>query len=133
MTFSIVGRCADTGQLGIAISSSSIAVGARCPWLRPGVGAVATQNITLPAEGDYGAGCVFLPREPAERRGQGVDELDRAVRAREPLLAAEGMAGIETLRPRRGGGPLGRRVADARVQPIEQASPLREGQRDPSP
>ncbi|MFA5979431.1 MAG: DUF1028 domain-containing protein [Pseudomonas sp.] len=51
MTFSIVGRCADTGQLGIAISSSSIAVGARCPWLRPGVGAVATQNITLPALG----------------------------------------------------------------------------------
>lgn len=51
MTFSIVGRCAETGQLGIAISSSSIAVGARCPWLRPGVGAVATQNITLPALG----------------------------------------------------------------------------------
>ncbi|WPO97979.1 DUF1028 domain-containing protein [Pseudomonas sp. HR96] len=51
MTFSIVGRCATTGQLGIAISSSSIAVGARCPWLQPGVGAVATQNITLPALG----------------------------------------------------------------------------------
>ena len=51
MTFSIVARCADTGQLGIAISSSSIAVGARCPWLRPGVGAVSTQNITLPALG----------------------------------------------------------------------------------
>lgn len=42
MTFSIVGRCAETGQLGIAISSSSIAVGARCPWLRAGTGAVAT-------------------------------------------------------------------------------------------
>lgn len=51
MTFSIVARCAETGQLGIAISSSSIAVGARCPWLRPGVGAVASQNITLPALG----------------------------------------------------------------------------------
>lgn len=51
MTFSIVGRCADSGQLGIAISSSSIAVGARCPWLAPGVGAVSTQNITLPALG----------------------------------------------------------------------------------
>ncbi|CAH0242102.1 hypothetical protein SRABI70_02748 [Pseudomonas sp. Bi70] len=51
MTFSIVGRCPDTGQLGIAISSSSIAVGARCPWLRAGVGAVATQNVTLPALG----------------------------------------------------------------------------------
>jgi len=51
MTFSIIGRCTDTGQLGIAISSSSIAVGARCPWLRAGVGAVASQNITLPALG----------------------------------------------------------------------------------
>lgn len=51
MTFSIVGRCAQTGQLGIAISSSSIAVGARCPWLRAGIGAVATQNVTLPALG----------------------------------------------------------------------------------
>lgn len=51
MTFSIVGRCQQTGQLGIAISSSSIAVGARCPWLRAGVGAVATQNVTLPALG----------------------------------------------------------------------------------
>ena len=51
MTFSIVGRCADTGQLGIAISSSSICVGARCPWVRAGVGAVSTQNVTLPALG----------------------------------------------------------------------------------
>ncbi|CAN0618133.1 conserved protein of unknown function [Burkholderia multivorans] len=51
MTFSIAGRCAETGQLGIAISSSSIAVGARCPWARAGVGVVATQNVTLPALG----------------------------------------------------------------------------------
>lgn len=51
MTFSIIGRCTETGQLGIAISSSSIAVGARCPWVRAGVGAVASQNITLPALG----------------------------------------------------------------------------------
>lgn len=51
MTFSIVGRCANTGQLGIAISSSSISVGARCPWARAGVGVVATQNVTLPALG----------------------------------------------------------------------------------
>jgi uncharacterized Ntn-hydrolase superfamily protein len=51
MTFSIVGRCKATGQLGVAISSSSIAVAARCPWVRAGVGAVATQNVTLPALG----------------------------------------------------------------------------------
>ncbi|SFU15769.1 Uncharacterized conserved protein, Ntn-hydrolase superfamily [Kosakonia arachidis] len=53
MTLSIIGRCALTGQIGIAISSSSIAVGARCPWLRSKVGAVSTQNITLPALGPH--------------------------------------------------------------------------------
>jgi uncharacterized Ntn-hydrolase superfamily protein len=51
MTFSIVGRCQETGQLGIAISSSSIAVAARCAWVRADVGAVATQNVTLPSLG----------------------------------------------------------------------------------
>lgn len=51
MTFSITARCAETGQFGVAISSSSIAVGARCPWLLPGVGAVSSQNITLPSLG----------------------------------------------------------------------------------
>ena len=51
MTISIAAHCPQTGQLGIAISSSSIAVGARCPWLMAGVGAVSSQNITLPALG----------------------------------------------------------------------------------
>jgi len=52
MTISIAAYCPNTGQLGIAISSSSIAVGARCPWLLSGVGAVSSQNITLPALGN---------------------------------------------------------------------------------
>ncbi|NDV00973.1 DUF1028 domain-containing protein [Pseudoroseicyclus tamaricis] len=51
MTFSIVGRCATTGQVGLAISSSSPAVAARCAFARAGVGAVATQNVTNPALG----------------------------------------------------------------------------------
>ena len=65
MTFSIVGRCAETGQLGITISSSSIAVGARCPWLRAGVGAVASQNITLPALGPQILDALEAGLEPA--------------------------------------------------------------------
>ncbi len=48
MTFSIAGRCARTGMFGVAITTSSICVGARCPHARAGVGAVATQNITNP-------------------------------------------------------------------------------------
>ncbi|MFQ5756823.1 MAG: DUF1028 domain-containing protein [Acidiferrobacterales bacterium] len=51
MTFSIVGRCAQTGMLGVAITTSSICVGSRCPWGRARVGAVATQNITDPGLG----------------------------------------------------------------------------------
>jgi uncharacterized Ntn-hydrolase superfamily protein len=48
MTFSIAGHCAKTGACGVAITTSSIAVGARCPHARAGVGAVSTQNITDP-------------------------------------------------------------------------------------
>ncbi len=52
MTFSIIARCAQTGQLGAAVSSSSPAVAARCIRARAGVGAVASQNITDPSLGD---------------------------------------------------------------------------------
>jgi|GEM_PF-8533 len=51
MTFSLVARCAETGMFGIAISSSSPAVAARCVFTRSGVGAVASQNITDPSLG----------------------------------------------------------------------------------
>lgn len=51
MTFSIVGHCVETGMLGVAIATSSICVGARCPHARAGTGAVASQNITNPALG----------------------------------------------------------------------------------
>src|SRR5882724_7975355 len=50
MTFSIAAR--DATSFGIAISSSSPAVAARCVHLRPGVGAVISQNVTDPALGD---------------------------------------------------------------------------------
>lgn len=53
MTFSLVARCAETGMFGIAISSSSPAVAARCAYTRAGVGAVASQNITDPRLGPF--------------------------------------------------------------------------------
>lgn len=51
MTFSLIARCARTGQFGMVISSSSPAVAARCAHVRAGVGAVASQNVTDPALG----------------------------------------------------------------------------------
>ncbi len=51
MTFSLIARCAKTGQFGMVICSSSPAVAARCAHVRAGVGAVASQNVTDPALG----------------------------------------------------------------------------------
>jgi uncharacterized Ntn-hydrolase superfamily protein len=52
MTFSILGRCEETNMFGVAISSSSISVASRCPWVRSNVGAASTQNITDPSLGN---------------------------------------------------------------------------------
>jgi len=54
MTFSISARCRRTGMLGIAVSSSSPCVAARCAHARAGAGVVATQNITDPTLGPKG-------------------------------------------------------------------------------
>lgn len=43
MTFSLVARDPATGQLGVAVATCTLAVGRSAPWVRAGVGAVATQ------------------------------------------------------------------------------------------
>jgi uncharacterized Ntn-hydrolase superfamily protein len=50
-TYSIVARDAATGELGVAVQSHWFAVGPMVPWVRAGVGAVATQSIAEPAYG----------------------------------------------------------------------------------
>ena len=54
MTFSILGYCRRSSMFGMAVSSSSPAVAARCAHARAGVGVVATQNITDPRLGPAG-------------------------------------------------------------------------------
>lgn len=44
MTYSIVARDDRTGELGVAVQTRWLATGAIVPWLRPGVGAIATQS-----------------------------------------------------------------------------------------
>jgi uncharacterized Ntn-hydrolase superfamily protein len=48
MTFSIVAHCPRTGQLGVAVSTAVPAVGAMCPYIKAGVGAVSTQSWVNP-------------------------------------------------------------------------------------
>lgn len=74
MTFSLVARCQQTGMFGMAISSSSPAVAARCAFARAGVGAVASQNITDPTLGplvlDLMQAGMSAPEAIAEMRGR---------------------------------------------------------------
>ncbi|HEX3802202.1 MAG TPA: DUF1028 domain-containing protein [Solirubrobacteraceae bacterium] len=51
MTYSIVARDQQSGELGVAVQSHWFSVGPLVPWARPGVGAVATQANALV---DYG-------------------------------------------------------------------------------
>ncbi|MDJ0937850.1 MAG: DUF1028 domain-containing protein [Kiloniellales bacterium] len=66
MTFSVVARCAETGMFGVAVSSSSPAVAARCAYAKAGVGAVASQNITDPTLGTRGLELMALGATAAE-------------------------------------------------------------------
>lgn len=54
MTFSIVARDIQTGELGIAVQSKFLAVGAVVPWARAGVGAIATQALANTSYGTLG-------------------------------------------------------------------------------
>ena len=46
MTWSIVAHDAQTGAFAVAVTTCAFAVGASCPFVQPGVGAVSTQSIT---------------------------------------------------------------------------------------
>ena len=52
MTFSVSGFCQRTGMVGVSVTTSSICVASRCPWVRASVGAAVTQNVTDPSLGN---------------------------------------------------------------------------------
>lgn len=54
MTFAIAARCVQTGRYGVAISTRSIAVSSRCPFIAPGLGLVVTMQRTDPRLGPLG-------------------------------------------------------------------------------
>ncbi|MCQ4160725.1 DUF1028 domain-containing protein [Roseomonas sp. GC11] len=54
MTFSLIGRCARTGQFGAVATTSGLCIGSRVPFLAAGVGGVLTQHRTDPRLGPRG-------------------------------------------------------------------------------
>jgi uncharacterized Ntn-hydrolase superfamily protein len=53
-TFSVTARCERTGELGIAVSTAAMCVGALVPYIQTGVGAVASQAFVNPYLGFLG-------------------------------------------------------------------------------
>lgn len=88
MTFSLVARCAETGMFGLAISSSSPAVAARCSYARAGVGAVASQNVTDPTLGPLALDLM--------EQGQSAPEAIAEVRARGRFIDYRQVLAVDT-------------------------------------
>ena len=66
MTYSIVARDQETGELGVAVQSRAFNTGAACAWATPGVGAVATQSFTERRYGPRGLELMAAGRPPRE-------------------------------------------------------------------
>jgi uncharacterized Ntn-hydrolase superfamily protein len=64
MTYSIVALDARTGELGVAVQTRWLAVGAMVPWARPGVGAIATQSFVDLRYGFAGIELLVAGRTP---------------------------------------------------------------------
>ncbi len=77
MTYSIVALDPSTGDLGVAVQSKFLAVGAVVPWAQAGVGAIATQSFANVAYGPDGLASLRqgLPASEVLARLTGADEL----------------------------------------------------------
>tara|TARA_R110002096_G_scaffold122929_5_gene266117 strand:- start:4007 stop:4720 length:714 start_codon:yes stop_codon:yes gene_type:complete len=65
-TFSIVALDPETGELGIAVQSKIVGVGAIVPWAEAGVGAVATQSLANVRYGPIALQLLRLGTDPEE-------------------------------------------------------------------
>ena len=65
-TFTIIGHCARTGILGVALASSPLAVAARCVFIRANAGAVSTQAYAHPGLGPLAIRLLEMDYAPAK-------------------------------------------------------------------
>lgn len=66
VTYSIVARDPESGELGVAVQSQSFNTGAVVPWARPGVGAIATQSFSDRRYGYRGLELLAAGRAPED-------------------------------------------------------------------
>lgn len=97
MTFSIVAADPGTGEVGCAVQSKYLAIGAVTPWVRAGVGAVATQAIGVVARnGERALSALAAGADPSEALERALaDDADAELRQL-GAVAADGRAAAYT-------------------------------------
>ncbi len=96
MTYSIVARDPETGELGAAVQSHWFAVGAVVPWARPGVGVVVTQAFANIAYGPDALDLLEQGSSPAETLEQLTRADDAAAHRQVAVVDAKGRAAAYT-------------------------------------
>jgi uncharacterized Ntn-hydrolase superfamily protein len=96
MTYSIVARDAETGEVGVGIQSRACASGAVVPWVAPGIGAVATQAYGEKSYGPLGLDLLRAGKTP-KLALDGLLAADPGAQTRQvAILAADGEAAAHT-------------------------------------
>jgi uncharacterized Ntn-hydrolase superfamily protein len=96
LTYSIVARDSETGQLGGAVQSRAFGCGSGVLWARPGVGVVATQSYAERSYGPLGLDLLEAGRTPEQALAALVTaDPDQSVR-QVAILAADGSAHAHT-------------------------------------
>jgi uncharacterized Ntn-hydrolase superfamily protein len=96
MTYSVVARDAGTGDLGVAVQSHYFGVGPVVPWLRAGVGAVATQAMVEVGYGPKALGLLADGVSPDEALRRLTDEDERAATRQVAVVDASGAVATHT-------------------------------------
>ena len=96
MTYSLIARDTETGELGIAVQSRAFRTGAVCAWARAGVGAIATQSFTDMRYGVRGLELLADGRSPGDALASLIAEDDRPDFRQVAFLAADGRTAAHT-------------------------------------
>jgi len=95
-TYSVVACDPLTGAVGVAVHSHWFNVGPLVPWVRPGVGAVATQSIVEPAYGPRLLDLLEAGRAPEDALAALVSVDDQARFRQVAVVSAAGRVAVHT-------------------------------------
>ena len=96
MTYSLVARDPETGDLGVAVQSHFFSVGSVVSWAEPGVGAVATQSFAEVSYGPRGLELMRNGRSAAGALGELVDQDEGEAARQVAMIDAGGRVAVHT-------------------------------------